>query len=53
MIRPFVNVAKAVPDLTWNAASSPRSFSGDTETATNSSPMSEPATSAQSLKKAW
>jgi hypothetical protein len=34
-------------------AVSPVSFSGDTEMATKSSPISAPATVAQPLKKSW
>ncbi len=51
----LMSAENAAPALTWCSAraSSPVSFSGETERATKSSPMSAPATVAQPLKKSW
>jgi hypothetical protein len=49
----LTSAEKAAPAFTWWSAlaRSPASFSGETEIATNSSPISAPATVAQPPKK--
>ena len=51
----LTSAENAAPALTWWSvrAVAPVSFSGETEMATNSSPMSAPAMVAQPLKKSW